>query len=131
MQTQTQTQITNDILSNYKKIELELDYLFDKKYRKNHLTVKYLYYGYTKDSIPQNECAKYVLLNTKDHSWKIAYTLSDTITYLQLTQDESNQFKQDISNLIIKERMLTELLIKENQLPKYSFFNKLNFLLKN
>lgn len=129
-QTQTQTQVPTITITDYNNINNELDNLFNKKYRKNELVVKYLYYGYTKDSVLENNCGKFILINTKNDSWKIGYTIEESIEFLQLNQTESDELIQDIQDLIQKEKFIRSQLVLTNQCPKYSYAHKLNFLNK-
>ncbi len=117
-------------LSDYRYLEIELDNLFSKKYRKNGLVAKYIYYGIDPDD-SNKEIGKYVLINTNDNSWKITTIFSEAVGFLQLDLVEYNDFIQDIKNLIIKEAKFKEIMIKANNLPKYTYTKKFNYILKN
>ncbi len=117
-------------LSDYRYLDIELDNLFSKKYRKNGMVAKYIYYGIDPND-SNKEIGKYVLINTKDNSWKITTIFSEAVGFLQLDLVEYNDFIQDIKNLIIKEAKFKEIMIKANNLPKHTYTKKLNYILKN
>ncbi len=130
IQQQLRNQNENITILDYSNLNNELDYLFNIKYRKDNLVVKYIYYGYTQDSVLVNDCAKFVLIDSKIGSWKIGFTLKDSIEFLQLNSTESDELTQDIQNLIEKEKYIRNQLIKTNECPKYTYSHKLNFLNK-
>lgn len=116
-------------LEDYNNLDIELRNLFVKKYRKNGRVVIYIYYGLDSNNF-NKETGKFVLVDTSDDSWTIKTNFTDIIEFLQLNLNEYDEFKLDIQNLIDKEDFLREELTKLNNKPKYTYINKLYYLLK-
>jgi len=84
-------------------INFEIDNLFEYKYNKNGKYVKFIYNEYNISNKTRSEFASFLMINTIDQKLTIAKNKDDIFTFLNLSDEDKINLKNDISLLLKKE----------------------------